>query len=124
MKELTKEWLEIAEEDLATAVSCLSDKRYRSACSSSQQCAEKYLKAVLEEEGLEIPRSHNCMVIISLIEDSLGLVPNDLKNACINLVGYDTLTRYPGFKPDSSHATTCLDNAKIIREAMINLFLT
>ena len=63
MKPLTKEWVDKAEGDFITARRELRARKapnYDAACFHAQQCAEKYLKARLQEEGiafLEDPRS-------------------------------------------------------------------
>ena len=70
MKPTTLEWIEKAEGDLVTAqMSCRSRKNpnYDAVCFHAQQCAEKYLKARLEESGLAIPRIHNLYALLTLI---------------------------------------------------------
>ncbi len=55
MKPLTREWVEKAEGDFATArreLRARKDPNYDAACFHAQQCAEKYLKACLQEEDL------------------------------------------------------------------------
>lgn len=68
MKALTAEWVEKAEGDLH---SCLREVRARqhpnpdSACFQTQQCAEKYLQARLQEAGLAFPKTHDLLDLLS-----------------------------------------------------------
>ncbi|HVB47077.1 MAG TPA: HEPN domain-containing protein [Burkholderiales bacterium] len=62
MKPLAREWVAKAEADFATARRELLARRqpnYDAACFHAQQCAEKYLKALLQERGCVIPRAHH-----------------------------------------------------------------
>lgn len=52
MKPLTREWIEKAEGDFATASREIRVRKvpnYDAVCFHAQQCAEKYLKALLQE---------------------------------------------------------------------------
>ncbi len=59
MKRTTREWVRKAESDFQLAVTIAREAgRFQDEqCFHSQQCAEKYLKALLEELGLTIPRT-------------------------------------------------------------------
>lgn len=62
MQPLTIEWITKAEGDLATAWRELRARKspnYDSACFHAQQCAEKYLKASLQEAGSPFGKTHN-----------------------------------------------------------------
>ncbi len=62
MKPATREWVRCAEEDFDVA-SALLRRRTRTAANTigfhCQQCLEKYLKARLEEMGMNVPRTHD-----------------------------------------------------------------
>ena len=63
MNPLTLEWVQKAEGDFTTAVRELRARKnpnYDAACFHAQQCAEKYLKAVLQERAIVFGKSHNC----------------------------------------------------------------
>ncbi len=56
MKLLTREWIDKSEGDFATAsreIRVRKSPNYDAVCFHAQQCAEKYLKALLQES--EIP---------------------------------------------------------------------
>jgi HEPN domain-containing protein len=55
MKPLTLEWVAKAENDFATALResrVRKNPNYDAVCFHAQQCAEKYLKARLQEAGI------------------------------------------------------------------------
>ena len=70
MQPLTAEWVEKAEGDFTSALREFRARRapnYDSACFHSQQCAEKYLKARLQEANIAIPFTHNLVVLLNLL---------------------------------------------------------
>lgn len=68
MKKLTREWVKKAEADHVVAV--LSSRSavplHDAVCFHGQQCAEKYLKALLEELGLLVPKTHDLDHLLTL----------------------------------------------------------
>ncbi len=60
MKPLTAEWVVKAEADFqgALALSRRKNPLPDLVCFHCQQCAEKYLKAVLQEWGIPFPKTH------------------------------------------------------------------
>ena len=70
MKPLTREWVEKAEGDLITAArECRARKspNYDAACFHAQQCAEKFLKARLQEADIPFGRTHNLTTLLDLL---------------------------------------------------------
>ncbi|MBO9370959.1 MAG: HEPN domain-containing protein [Chloroflexi bacterium] len=62
MHVLTEEWVHKAEGDFHTAGRELRARKmpnYDAVCFHCQQCAEKYLKAYLQERGQRFPRIHD-----------------------------------------------------------------
>jgi HEPN domain-containing protein len=62
MKPETVEWIAKAEADLATArreADVIESANYDAVCFHSQQCAEKYLKAILVEKSVKFSRIHD-----------------------------------------------------------------
>ena len=60
MNPLTREWIEKAEGDFATAgreLRARKNPNYEAACFHAQQCAEKYLKAILQEQSITLLRN-------------------------------------------------------------------
>jgi len=66
MKPTTLEWIAKAEEDWNVAQMSYRARKhpsYDAAVFHAQQCAEKYLKARLEEAGIAITRTHDLLVL-------------------------------------------------------------
>src|SRR5262245_52912699 len=69
MKRATREWVRKAEADHRSAGSLAHETKpvHDQVCFLAQQSAEKYLKALLEELGLTIPKSHHLVEILDLL---------------------------------------------------------
>jgi len=115
MLPLTAEWVEKAEEDLQVVRRELRvrvNPAYGAACFHAQQCAEKYLKALLTESSISFPRSHNLVELAKLLipsEPAWALIEPDL--GVLNL--YAVTIRYPGA---TANRATAKDALKIGRE--------
>lgn len=66
MKAITKEWIRKAEEDYKVAI-----REYRAKplfaytiCFHSQQCIEKYMKAVLQENEIPFEKIHDLEILL------------------------------------------------------------
>lgn len=67
MKPLSREWVEKAEGDFATASRELRARKspnYDAVCFHAQQCIEKYLKARLQEADIAFGRTHNLVALL------------------------------------------------------------
>ncbi len=90
-------WVEKAENDLRNAENTLtmkSDCPFDTVCFHAQQCAEKYLKALLVLKGVEFPRTHDLVVLLNLLPKDAGL-RLDAKDIH-PLDRYSVEARYPG----------------------------
>ncbi len=109
-------WVEKAEEDFALARSALRRKKPLAAgsCFHAQQCAEKYMKALLVSKKKGFPMTHDLLVLNDLCSNSGIFLEIDPKllNA---LTDYAVRTRYPGEGPTPSDAKEALEIAKLIR---------
>jgi HEPN domain-containing protein len=74
MKPETLEWINKAEGDLAVAQREMQAPVpvWNVVCFLAQQCAEKYLKAFLEENGIAFEKKHDLVLMLNL---SGGLLP-------------------------------------------------
>ena len=73
MNPAVDEWVSKAEGDFATAGRELRARKapnYDAVCFHAQQCAEKYLKAVLQENKKHIPKIHNLVELMLLCEET------------------------------------------------------
>ena len=69
MHALTAEWIEKAEGDFHTALREARTRKnpnYDAACFHCQQCAEKYLKAYLQEHGHRFNPVHDLIYLLEL----------------------------------------------------------
>ena len=98
MRELTSEWVAKAENDFATADLALHAGKSPipdTACFHCQQCAEKYLKAYLQEHGLQFLPRHNLMPLLDLCL-SLDREFENLRVGLRQLESFSVAVRYPG----------------------------
>ena len=98
MKPITQEWVNKAEGDWAALGRELRARKapnYDDACFHAQQCAEKYLKARLQEASIAFPRTHNLLDLLALV---LPMEPSwkVLYTSLDTLNDYAVVFRYPG----------------------------
>lgn len=114
-------WVEKAEHDLRNAECVLrlaDDCPTDTVCFHCQQCAEKYLKALLISRGIDFPRTHDLVMLLNLIASTGGLTLPVEQVQPLNR--YSVEARYPGdWDPIDIHeATEALNMAKGVREAV------
>nr|VFJ64992.1 MAG: HEPN domain-containing protein [Candidatus Kentron sp. FW] len=95
---VVKEWLEKAEDDYRAATHLLSMADgpipYTIVCFHAQQCVEKYLKAILVDHSLPVPKTHDIEEIIRLLPASLSFNPKPAQMRYLTSFAVDF--RYPG----------------------------
>ncbi len=95
MRKATAEWLKSAEMDLENVAQIIDlDHLTPIAAFHSQQCVEKCLKAVLEENVQKVPKDHSTLRLFGLVK---GFISIDVDTAV--LTDLDALyieARYPG----------------------------
>lgn len=109
-------WIERAEEDFLIARSAL---RYKTplispACFHAQQCAEKYLKAILVTRSVAFPKTHDLLMLATLCEEVSIPIPTD-KKELNTLNDYSVRVRYPGDNPILEDAQDAFRIARSIR---------
>lgn len=123
MQPLTTEWIQKAEGDLATALRELRARKapnYHAACFHAQQCAEKYLKALLQEAETPFGKTHNLSLLLDLLKDrhpELELMRSTL--AILN--AYAVEYRYPGESADKEIARQALKLALEVKHFVMGL---
>lgn len=124
MKPTTREWVEKAEADLATARRELRARRqpnYDAVCFHSQQCVEKFLKARLIEAGLRFGKTHDLEQLLDLVilVEPLWATFRATLNS---LNSYAVDFRYPGESATRVIAKTAVGDAqrvcRLIRESL------
>ena len=83
----------------------------------AQQSAEKYLKAVLQEQAITIPRTHDLKVLLALL---LPVQPTlrSLNRGADFLTRFAVETRYPGEGATKRQAVASLRWAEKIRQTV------
>jgi HEPN domain-containing protein len=97
MKKSTQQWVRKAEADLALAARARRKPAglYDGICFHCQQCAEKYLKALLEELGLPIPKIHDLDQLFALLRQH-HLALRSVLRGLVFLTDFAVDIRYPG----------------------------
>jgi HEPN domain-containing protein len=118
MKKLTLEWIDKADLDLHTALResrCRKNPNYDAVCFHAQQCCEKYLKALMQENGIIIEKTHN---LIRLLEWLLPIYPfyESLRRPLNQLNAYAVTFRYPGESATKQQALKALKLCRSIRK--------
>jgi HEPN domain-containing protein len=119
MKRQTAQWVMKAEEDIEAArtLAALPKPKRDAARFHCQQAAEKYLKALLQELGLAVPRTH-------ILNDLLNLLlPRDatlgaLRRALKSLTPYAINFRYPGVRATTRRMQVALRQAERVRREL------
>lgn len=122
MKKTTRAWVRKAENDYRLAVQTAGGSApfHDNVCFHCQQSAEKYLKALLEELGLTIPRVHN-------LDDLLGLLKphhaslSGLRRGLIFLTDFAVGFRYPFDNASKRQAVSAVRWAGRVREVCRSL---
>jgi HEPN domain-containing protein len=86
-------------------------------CFHCEQTAEKYLKALLEEQSHTIPQTHNLNQLLT------QLLPHDatlrsLRRRLVSLSRFAVDYRYPGQKATARQAQAALRSARHVRQAI------
>jgi len=124
MKPSTLEWIDKAEQDFAAAQMLYRARKrpaYDAACFHAQQCAEKYLKARLEEASLTIPKTHNLYALLTLVlplEPSWNSLAADLNILNAFAVAY----RYPGISATKADTRDAIRRCRKVRRHIRQTF--
>jgi HEPN domain-containing protein len=118
MKPITQEWVNKAEGDFATAQRELQVQQmpnYDAVCFHSQQCAEKYLKACLQEAKIAFNKTHDLSTLLDLF---LPVEPTwtTLRPTLDALTTYAVEFRYPGVSANQALATQAFQDCAAIRQ--------
>jgi HEPN domain-containing protein len=116
MKSETRSWVKKAESDVRVArhEAALPNPERDAVCFHCQQAAEKYLKAILCEQGHPITRTHD---LARLLRDHLSheksLKP--LRRLLASLTRYAVDFRYPDFSASTRQMHAALRHAERVR---------
>ena len=118
---VVRAWIEKAEHDLKTAEHTLrlsDDCPFDTICFHAQQCAEKYLKALLVYSRREFPKTHDLAALLRLLSSEPTLQTD--VDALLALNRYTVEARYPGdWEPmDRPEAERAVELARKLRTAV------
>jgi HEPN domain-containing protein len=115
---MTREWVRKAEADyrLAVKTAAGSEPFHDQVCFHGQQSAEKYLKALLEELGLSVPRTHVLNQLLTLLVPHHASLKSH-RRGLVFLTKFAVGARYPLFHSTKRQARTALRWAGQVREA-------
>jgi HEPN domain-containing protein len=122
MQPLTIEWIRKADGDLATAHRELRARKtpnYDAACFHAQQCAEKYLKALLQEAAVPFGKTHNLSLILDLLHARYSRLEL-LRPTLAILTAYAVEYRYPGESADKEIARQAVRMAEEVKKAVLD----
>lgn len=91
---LSKQWLDVATEDLTVARLVFEEEHLAHACFLSQQSIEKSLKAYLIAQANTYPRTHNLVILLNQCE-AIEPAFAQFRADCIVVDQYYVPTRYP-----------------------------
>jgi HEPN domain-containing protein len=115
---MTREWVRKAEEDYVVARRSSRGKTplHDVVCFHCQQCAEKYLKALLVELGLPVPKTHDLDDLLSLLLPHHRTL-RPVRRGLGFLTPFAVNARYPGKKASKRKAEAALRRADRVRTA-------
>ena len=112
MKQLTREWLNAAGDDLITIENLLDNPILTNIIAfHSQQAIEKSIKAIIEEFGIAFTKTHNLQTLLIRIEEVILISFNELIISELDRLYIDA--RYPGDLGLMPHGKPTLEEAKI-----------
>ena len=116
MKKIVREWVSKAEDDYVVARRELGARKspsYDASCFHAQQCAEKYLKALLQSKGARFAKTHNLEKLIDLLPPDVTWLA--LRPRVIPLSLYAVELRYPGASATKAQAQAALTVCRDLR---------
>jgi HEPN domain-containing protein len=119
MKRATRAWVRKAEGDWSVAQreAAAAEPVRDAVCFHCQQRAEKYLKALLQEQELSIPRTHD---LERLLADILSYDASlkAFRPKLVILSRYAVDFRYPGFSTSTRAMRAALRHAGAVRQKL------
>lgn len=109
-------WVDHAEDDFNAAGKLLRGKKpsIYGACFHAQQCAEKYMKAMLIVKGQRFPMTHDLVILTTLLQQA-GMDMKISEDLLELLSSYAVRARYSGETPELDDAKEALLIVKQVR---------
>ena len=118
MKKMTREWIRKAEDDfhVAEILAARKESFHDQVVFHCQQSSEKYCKALLEERGTIIPKTHDLEDLLNLLLPHHASLKRYRRGLRL-LTGFAVDPRYPLMNVTKRQATSSLRWAGLIRGA-------
>lgn len=125
MKKSTAEWVRKAENDreVARQISQSPSPLHDSVCFHCQQSAEKYLKALLEELGLSVPKTHDCVQLLTMLLPYYSSL-RSFRRGLAFLTNFAVAVRYPGDNASKRQAQAALrwsDRVRVTARSLLGI---
>ena len=125
MNPITAEWISKAEGDFATLereCQVRNNPNYDGICFHAQQCAEKYLKAILNDADIPLTKMHD---LVALLEQVLDFKPDweSYREDLSFLSDFAVIFRYPGESADRDSALDAQKRCQRFRKAARNTLI-
>jgi len=122
-KEIVRQWLAKAEQDMKAGEALLAAEPplLYPACFHAQRAAEKYLKALFTWHQIEFPKTHAIEQLLDLVKDAEPETVSSIRQA-VALTPYGVDIRYPGDQPEPSQeeAREAVELARKVRDAVMD----
>src|SRR6266478_4782554 len=117
MKKTTREWVAKAEEDYQLARQGSQSKVpvHSGVCFHCQQCVEKYLKGLMEELRLSIPKTHFLDRLLTALAPYYPTL-RSFQRGLLFLTVFAVDTRYPGNNASKRQAVAAVGWADRVRK--------
>lgn len=115
---MTREWIRKAEDDFQTAeiLAARGKSLNDPICFHCQQSAEKYLKALLQESGIAVPRTHDLEDLLALLLPNYGSLRRYRRRLRF-LTRFAVEPRYPLLHTTKRQAESAVHSAREVRLA-------
>ena len=118
MRPDTAEWIKKAEADFVSMMremNATKELNYDLVCFLAQQSAEKYLKALLCENSVPFPKTHDLNELSALLPKRFEF-PESFSPTISRLDRYAVEFRYPGASATQELATEAIEGARALRD--------
>jgi len=118
MRPDTAEWMKKAEADFVSMMremNAAKDLNYDLVCFLAQQSLEKYLKALLCENSVQFPKTHDLNELGTLLPKRFEF-PEGFGATISRLDRYAVEFRYPGASATQELATEAIEGARALRD--------
>ncbi len=120
MRTFTKEWLNASKDDLLTIEEIIDNPHLTHIVAfHAQQSVEKSMKAILEENEIDIPKIHKLLNLYNKVSFALEDLDEDIMSI---LDGLYIESRYPGDMGLLPYGKPSIDDAKVFYDFALSTY--